>query len=471
MSDMELEKDFTILIIETDPSISAGLKRKIKGMGYGFSTSRPEKPIDQLEALDHDMAILGPSLETETCFKCIQKLRIIDPLLPILTSCEDGCLSREPAALFEGVHYIGPGLEKGDISEAIKEALEHRTECESLPDFPALIGQGREIKEIRREIQNASKKDITILITGETGTGKELIARSIHYHSPRNRGPLVKINCSALPDDLLESEIFGFQKGAFTGAYKDKPGRLEMADGGTLFIDEIGALSLSIQVKFLQVLEDREFSRLGGISDKIIDTRVVAATNSNLWEKVREGSFRNDLFYRLNVLHIKAPPLRERKDDISLLGHYFLNKYCFEFKKELMDVPEEITNIFLAYPWPGNVREFENVIRRAIVLRDWNFIFKEFDLENMQHQGEHHDTVSAKDSPFSAWGNEKLNEIFGEKNFSLKKICRAYVSEAERRAILKSLKETQWNRKKAAQTLGVSYKTLLNRIEEFGLEP
>ncbi len=467
-----MEKNINILIIETDLSTSAGLEEKLNHLGFQLCPlAVPSEPIDLLESLSPDLAILGPSLDKETFFKCIHKLKILDPAMPILIACDDDWLSGGSAfAPFEGLHSLSPDLDPGSISRTIEIALAHKAECELRPDLPVLIGQSREIIRIRQKIQRVADKDITVLITGETGTGKELIARSIHYHSLRNKGPLVKINCGTLPDDLLESEVFGFQKGAFTDAYRDKPGRLEMANDGTLFIDEIGDLSLSLQVKFLQVLEDKAFSRLGGTEDKIIDTRVLAATNMDLWEKVHEGVFRKDLFYRLNVVHIKAPPLRERKDDLHLLSHYFMNLYSFEFKKEPLDIPEKINDLFQAYDWPGNVREFENVIRRAIALGDWDFVFTELNLENMESR--------RGDGPFSdtylpnmGWHEDRVKEFFGERDFSLKKISKAYVSEAERKAILNALKGTDWNRRKASRLLRVSYKTLLNRIDEFGLKP
>ena len=467
-----MNHEINILIIDADPAIVAGLEKSIKRLGFALCcTATPDSTTDQIESLSPDLAILGPSSDTLTCIKCIHKLKITDPIMPILTSCDNRCLQeRATSGPFEGVHYLNPDLKPGKITKAIEKALKHKVESELRPDFPVIIGQSRDIMEVRQKIVKVSDKDITVLITGETGTGKELIARSIHYHSSRSRGPLVKINCGALPDELLESEVFGFQRGAFTGAYKDKPGRLEMSNGGTLFVDEIGDLSLSLQVKFLQVLEGREFSRLGGTEDKIIDTRVVAATNSDLWEKVREGSFRKDIFYRLNVMKIKAPSLRGRSDDIPLLTHYFLNKYCFEFKKELMHIPDEIADLFLAYQWPGNVRELENVIRRAIVLRDWNFIYKELDMEKVDREKRN---VSFSDFDLLCFNghDDRVTNFFEEKDFSLKKVSKAYVSEAERYAIMKSLEETQWNRRKAAQLLKVSYKTLLNRIDEFDLKP
>jgi two-component system response regulator AtoC len=269
-----------------------------------------------------------------------------------------------------------------------------------------------------------------------------------------------------LPDDLLESEVFGFQKGAFTGAHKDKPGRLEMAHEGTLFIDEIGDLSLSLQVKFLQILEDNLFARLGGTEDTVIEARVVAATNKDLWQKVRLGDFRKDLFYRLNVFHIRASRLRDRPEDIPLLMHYFLSKYCYTLKRDYLEIPDKVTEHFQAYQWPGNIRELENVVRRAVALKDWGFAFEELRTDRPEEE----DEASVEDEAFE-WGDAKIKEHMIEKGFSLRKITKDYVSEAEKQAILDVLEQTQWNRKKAAQMLGVSYKTLLSRIDEFNLKP
>ncbi len=461
-----------ILIIDSNPSAVSRLERKIKDLGFTqWCTAAPDRPIDQLKTLNPEVVVIGPSPDTETTLKCIHKLKIIDPALPVLTSCEQVCgPSGFSSVPFDGIHFVGPDPGREELAGILKKALKYREEGRDRPNFQVLIGQGRESLAIRQKIRNVSDKDITVLITGETGTGKELIARSIHYHSARRNGPLVKINCGALPDELLESEVFGFQRGAFTDAHKDKPGRLEMAHGGTLFIDEIGNLSLSLQVKFLQVLEDKSFTRLGGTEDKIIDTRVVAATNSDLQKKVREGTFRKDLFYRLNIVHIKASPLREKKDDILLLAHYFINKYCYEFRKEPLEVPDNIANLFLEYPWPGNVRELENVIRLAIILRDWSFAFKDLKAAQVNRRNDAR-SFSSTYLPYQHWSDDKVRKAFSSRDFSLKKISKAFVSEAERQAILDTLKETQWNRKKAAQLLKVSYKTLLNRIDEFNLKP
>ncbi|SPD76101.1 Sigma54 specific transcriptional regulator, Fis family (modular protein) [uncultured Desulfobacterium sp.] len=467
-----MNSNLNILIIQSPTVVFSKLESRIKDAGFSlWCTATQDTPIGQLEALNPQLAIIGPSLNNDEVLRCIHALKIVNPAMPVLTSrkeiCVPGGLSAAP---FDGIHYLSLEPSSDEISKAIEMSLKHKAESTLRPNFQVVIGQGRECMAIRQKIQNVSDKDITVLITGETGTGKELIARSIHFHSLRNKGPLVKINCGALPDDLLESEVFGFQRGAFTDAHRDKPGRLEMAHGGTLFIDEIGNLSLSLQVKFLQVLEEKTFTRLGGTEDKIINTRVVAATNSDLHELVRKGAFRKDLFYRLNIVNITAPPLRDRRDDIPLLVHYFINRYCFEFKKEPLEMPDHILNLFMEYHWPGNIRELENVIRLAVILRDWNFAFKELNINNIkQKKG----AVGPPQPlpPQLSWDDEKIQRTFNERGFSLKKVSKTYVSEAEKKAILDMLRQTQWNRKKAARLLRISYKTLLNRIEEFDLKP
>jgi two-component system, NtrC family, response regulator AtoC len=467
---METRKN--VLIIERNSVILKRLDDKLDRLGFPFRcVGAPEMTMEQLEALVPDLAIIGSSLDEEVCFQCMQKLKIIKPGMPILLCCNEKEFQKNVFhAPYSGVQCFDQDLALDALSAILREAIRAGEESESLPDFPLLVGKSREIRRIREKIGTVADKDITVLITGESGTGKELIARSLHYYSSRNKGPLIKINCGALPDELLESEVFGFQKGAFTGAHKDKPGRLELAHGGTLFVDEIGDLSLSLQVKFLQVLEDKAFSRLGGVRDRTVDTRVVAATNRDLSRKVRERSFRKDLFFRLNVMHIEAPPLRDRREDIPMMADYFMHKYCFEFKKGPLNPPDRILNALKTYPWPGNVRELENVIRRVIVLKDWDAALHDI--------GSSETASSRRSSPFSKslgnirpWGDGKIDRYFRKPGTSLKKITRAYVGEVEQKAISQALRESNWNRKKAAESLGVSYKTLLNRIEELNIRP
>jgi two-component system response regulator AtoC len=308
------------------------------------------------------------------------------------------------------------------------------------------------IKEIIDQIANT---DVTVLIQGESGVGKEVVSRSIHLNSFRKEKPFVKVNCAALPQDLLESELFGYEKGAFTGAYRQKPGKFELADGGTIFLDEISEMSLSLQGKLLQVLQDREFSRLGGKKDLRVDVRVLVATNRNIEEGVKEGRFREDLYYRLNVVNITIPPLRERKEEIPIFVEYFLEKYGKKYQRRVNPLSDELIKVFSQYHWSGNVRELENVIQRFIVLGNEKAIIEELS------------PVTGIDSI----PGKKTKVVPPKKSWpSLKEVHRDAIKKAESEIILKALETTNWNRKKAANILEINYKTLLYKIKECGLD-
>jgi len=308
------------------------------------------------------------------------------------------------------------------------------------------------IKEIIDQIANT---DVTVLIQGESGVGKEVVAHSIHLNSFRREKPFVKVNCAALPQELLESELFGYEKGAFTGAYRQKPGKFELANGGTIFLDEISEMSISLQGKLLQVLQDREFSRLGGKKDIRVDVRVLIATNKNIEEGVKNGRFREDLYYRLNVVNITIPPLRERREEIPIFVEYFLDKFSKKYQKKANSLSDKMMEVFSQHHWLGNVRELENVIQRLIVLGNEKAIIEEL-------------------TP-----GIKIDSIPGQKNKmvptkkswpSLKEVYRNATKKAESEIILKALETTNWNRKKAANILEINYKTLLYKIKECGLD-
>lgn len=460
------------MLIEPDSALAHRLEETLKQVkGCALVVINQEVSIRQIESYSPDVGIVGPSHNLEQSLRWVQKLKIVDPALPVLVfSNSEALTGGSLLGPFEAVYSLRQGVTASELERAVERVVAQRSEIEPQIDFPILIGKSPEIQKIRTQISRISGKDITVLITGESGTGKELVARSIHYHSPRRRGPLLKINCGALPADLLESEVFGFQQGAFTGAHKNKPGRLELAHNGTLFIDEIGDLSLPLQVKFLQVLEDKSFSRLGGTEERIVDTRVVAATNTDLWHMVKEGRFRKDLYYRLNVVRIEVPPLRRRKEDIPLLVDFFINKYCYELKRKPVEVPSEVLRALEAYDWPGNVRELENIARRAIVLREWTFVFKELDFELCLDRDREESEFDKWSTP-TLWPSSMIERYMAERNFSLKSLTKKYVSEIEKHAIKKTLEQTRWNRREAAKLLRVSYKTLLNRIAEFNLRP
>jgi transcriptional regulator with GAF, ATPase, and Fis domain len=308
---------------------------------------------------------------------------------------------------------------------------------------------------IKEMIDQVANTDVTIFIQGESGVGKEVVGRSIHMNSARRDKPFVKVNCAALPQELLESELFGYEKGAFTGAYRQKPGKFELADGGTIFLDEIGDIAPSLQAKLLQVLQDREFSRLGGKKDIKVDVRVLVATNRNIEEAVLEGRFREDLYYRLNVVNIIVPPLRERKEEIPLFVEYFLKRFSEKYQKKFRWVSEPMMRVLMAHNWAGNIRELQNVIQRYLVLGNEEEIVSE-----LGASGKKNGTPSEEGEGETAFISRQL---------SLKQVQKDAARKAEAKIILKALEMTHYNRKKAAQLLNISYKSLLYKIKDCGL--
>jgi two-component system response regulator AtoC len=332
-----------------------------------------------------------------------------------------------------------------------------------------IVGESTAIRSVKEKIEKVSGKNVTVLIRGDSGTGKELVARAIHLNSKRREENFVIVNCAAIPNELLESELFGHTKGAFTGATRDRPGRFEMADGGTIFLDEIGSLSLPLQAKILQVLEDKRLSRLGSVNETPIDVRIIAATNSNLEQEIVKATFRSDLYYRLNVISILVPPLRQRKEDILLLTNYFMDKYSNELNKDPVHIDASLREHFQKYHWPGNVRELENTVKGMVALQKTDVAYTDLKLGQVtETQGE---ALGSKGNGLGyMWDETKIEELIkGSRDISLKTIRGHYVAEVERGAICKALELTHWNRKRAAELLQVSYKTLLNRIEELKL--
>ncbi len=315
------------------------------------------------------------------------------------------------------------------------------------------------MKKIKAIIDEVANTDITVLIKGESGTGKELIAHAIHLNSDRRDKPFVKVNCAVIPKGLLESELFGFEKGAFTGAHIKKPGKFELANGGTILLNDIGELDISIQGKLLQVLQDGIFSRLGGEGDLKVDTRVIATTRDHLERSMKAGQFREDLFYRINVINITIPPLKERKEQILPLSQYFLNIYQKKYGKEVQPPSSKLIHALQEYSWPGNIRELENMMKRMVLFGDGNEILEKLSDENARREEIH-------PVPY----NPLSTTLFKGKRFlTLKEAGKRAAEEAEREMILNALQESHWNRKKAAKLLHVSYKALLYKIQKYQL--
>ena len=380
-----------------------------------------------------------------------------------------GYISNQVGAALTSARFF---LEINEVNRLMKDSREGLSKEKVVPIFSPSFSTFVEVGEVTREegifiytsdkmqrikeiIDQIANTDVTVLIQGESGVGKEVVARSIHLNSFRKERPFVKVNCAALPPDLLESELFGYEKGAFTGAYRQKQGRFELANGGTIFLDEISEMSLSLQGKLLQVLQDREFSRLGGKKDIRVDVRVLAATNKNIEEGIKNGRFREDLYYRLNVVNVTIPPLRERKEEIPIFVEYFLDKFGKKYGRKVPPLSDTTMKAFSEHHWVGNVRELENVIQRLVVLGNEETIVEEL-------------TPVPKEDPIT----EKKKKMVTPKKIwpSLREVHQEAIKKAESEMILKALEMTNWNRKKAADKLNISYKALLYKIKETSLD-
>src|SRR5271157_5974507 len=345
--------------------------------------------------------------------------------------------------------YEPPQLER-DQAMALLAGANNETPvaAQQLPPESVVFGQTAVMRDVCRKLQRVAGANISVLISGESGTGKDIIARLLHLYSPWSNGPFVKVNCPAIPGTLLESELFGYEKGAFTGAYGTKPGRVELAHRGTLFLDEIAELDAMLQAKLLQLLQDGQFCRIGAQEDKKVEVRVVCATNRKLEEEIAAGAFRADLFYRINVVNLHMPALRERASDIPQLVSYFLEYYNHKFNSRANPLSADLMNALKKYHWPGNVRELENLMKRYVILGTEESISGDLRPQPQDF--------------FSA-------DISVDGPISLKKITRQAVRELERKIILKVLQHHHWNRKQAARALNISYRALLYKIRDAGL--
>jgi len=401
------------------------------------------------------------------------------------------------------------GLGEIALDVAIKNAIEKNRLVSELTELRqqisddqdrAVWGNSEKMRSIAQVIEQVSDSDVTVLIRGESGVGKELVARAIHQRSTRKNRPFVKVNCAALPSELLESELFGHEKGAFTGAAMTRIGKFEQADGGTLMMDEIGEMKAALQAKLLHVLQDNEFTKLGSNKRVTVDVRIVAATNRDLEVMLVRGEFREDLYYRLKVIEILVPALRERRDEIQHLVDFFIAKYARKYNRPARPVSEELRQLFMEYEWPGNIRELENMIKRIVILQDEQLVIREITRNIQRAMGQttpagvshyvlagagaslmppplpvgtmmpdsasHAPTGTAAAAEPPAAG---ADEAVPAGPVSLSEVARAAAVAAERIAIERTLRQVHWNRRKAAQLLGVSYKTLLNKIKECGI--
>ncbi len=432
-----------------------------------------EAAIGRLGELRPDLITLDLVLPGLDGIGTLRQLQRRAPEVPVLMLSGHGKARSIVEAMQGGAaDFLRKPFEPEELELAIARAFESsalerevsdlrgRVEAES--QLEMICGDDPQMRELRATIDQVADTDITVLIRGESGTGKELVAQALHRSSHRRSEPFVKLNCAALPSELLESELFGFEKGAFTGAQRKKLGKFEFANHGTIFLDEISEMPPPLQAKLLQVLQDGEFSPLGGRGDVRVDTRVVAATNRNLEVAVEEGRFRQDLFYRLNVVTIAIPPLRERLGAIPLLAEHFRVRYNAEYARELREFSPAVTMLLERYAWPGNVRELENLVKRAVVLGSEEAIRDE--LSKRVGSGE---AGSEAGSALDLRGVQ--SEVSQGRAVDLKSVAKRVAQVAERRVIERVLERTRWNRKEAAKRLQVSYKALLYKMKESGL--
>jgi two-component system response regulator AtoC len=469
-----MAQSYRMLVIDDDPGLRDYLEALASSRGYEvFTAGTGEEGIQAIEEARPDLVTLDLVLPGIDGLETLRRLKERLPDVPVVMLSGHGQARSIVEAMKLGASdFLRKPFEVEELEVACQKALEKRALRREVADLRErvrseaellmLCGDDPKMKEVRDIIEQVSDTDITVLVRGESGTGKELVARALHRLSSRVDRPFVKVNCAALPSELLESELFGFEKGAFTGAQRRKLGKFEYANHGTIFLDEISEMHPALQAKLLQVLQDGEFSRLGGESDVRVDTRIIAATNRDLEAAVSDASFREDLFYRLNVVTIQLPPLRDRRDAIPLLVEHFLNMYNRQYGRDLKQLSPHTIEVFHAYHWPGNVRELENMVKRIVVLNTEQTV-----LEEIAHRTSSGSPGNGTAAPFDL---ESLGVDVSEgKGVDLKAIAKRAAQVAEKRVIERVLDQTRWNRKEAAERLQISYKALLYKMKENGL--
>lgn len=450
-----------VLVIDDEFLIRMSLESGLEDLGYQVRCAEGVKEgLEVMEEFHPDVILLDNRLGSDTGLTHIGEFRNLDEDIMIILMTAYGSIQNAVEAMKLGVsHYIQKPFDLEEIDLVIRRGMEQRSRQRSLDLMKLrtkkLIGESEAMRRIREEIRVLAENDnVDILICGETGTGKEVVVNTIHENSSRAKEPLVKINCGAIPENLIESELFGYEKGAFTGAAKMKKGLIELADGGTIFFDEIGELPLAMQAKLLTFLEDRKIRRVGGLRDIEVNVRVAAATNRILEDEVREGRFREDLYYRLNVMQVRIPPLRERKDDIPLLVRFYMDYFNRKFSKSLQDIRPEFMEKLTQYYWKGNVRELRNVMERTVLFSRGNILTGEENISFTPMSAERDRQQRISEGAFPLKDLEK-------ETIDLKKETELL----ERTYIEKAMELSEGNMSRAAQMLGMSRFALKRRLE------
>lgn len=447
--------NFTILIIDDEKNIREGLSAALELDGYSVKlAANGAEGLALIEKGDIDLVITDLRMPGISGEEVLAKVRGESPGIPVIVLTGHGSIDTAVDAMRNGAYdFLTKPLSLDRLSLIVKRALAGREleirhsslqqELDAKTSFESIIGKSNEMQRIFQMVRKAADAKASVLITGESGTGKELIANALHNLSPRKNNPFIKVHCAALSETLLESELFGHEKGAFTGAASRKRGRFELANTGSIFLDEIGEINQNVQIKILRVLQDKRFERVGGEETLEVDVRVIAATNRNLVEEIAQGRFREDLFYRLNVVHIQVPPLRDRKDDIPLMLNAFLDEFNRENNKSITGFDSRSRSALYKYDWPGNIRQLRNCVESAVVMCSGN-------------------EITLEDLPPTVRGAAESNVIQVPMGITM--------AEAEKIIIQQNLASNQGNKTKTADILGIGRKTLHRKLEEYGEE-
>ena len=451
-----------MLIIDDEPLMRITLQDSLVGEGYEVVAAETgRKGVDLLRKNQWDIIITDLKLPDLEGIEILKEAKFLNPSTEVILITAYGSIDSAVSAMKEGASdYLTKPFSMDELLLIVKRLLRMRQleeenillrkKVEERYGLEGLVGKSQQMLKIYELIETVAQTDTTVLVNGENGTGKELVANAIHLQSPRKNGPFIKVNCAALPETLLETELFGHEKGAFTGALKQRKGRFESADRGTLFLDEIGDIFTTVQVKLLRVLQERQFERVGGNDTISVDVRMICATQKDLKEEIRKGTFREDLYYRLNVVPIVLPPLRERREDILLLADHFISRFSKKMGKEITGLSEEGKALLLKYPFPGNIRELENMLEPAIALIKGK-------------------VIQAEDLPEEVCGQTSVIQALCEKIRGSKPLATA-VNLFEKEYIQGVLEKTKGKKGQAAELLGISRKTLWEKIKELEIE-
>lgn len=456
-----------IMVVDDEPSMLRYLQTLLEVDSYDVTTA--QSGVDALKQLrggeKPDLVLLDLLMPELDGLQTLEQLRQLRPSVPVvMLSCVADTRKVAQAIKLGAQDYLTKPFQKAELDAVLIHCLSERSiapgepaetgEVEELSDEQFFVAASPAMRKIRAQVAQVAAVDVPVLMLGESGTGKEVVSRLIHKLSPRGERTLLKVNCAALPADLLESELFGYEPGAFTGATRSKPGKFELCDKGTILLDEIGEMPPALQAKLLHVLQDQQFSRLGSRSMVKVDVRILAATNINIPEAIASRKFREDLYYRLNAFTIHLPPLRERKEEIPLLLRHFMGLFAARYGRTPLSVSPALVEACLRYHWPGNLRELENFVKRYLILGDESLMLSEIE-SRPEGQPLHAEAQVAEAANGPA---------------DLKSLVRNSKDEIECEAISRTLKQTKWNRKEAARLLNISYKALLYKIRQYNLD-